>query len=265
VKITLKTIASLLAIAFVTLSCSKTKTEDFQIDYKYDYFPLDSGHAVIYDVDSIAINDFCDPVCIDTYTFQVKEVVGDTFIDLEGDLAYEINRYTRQSPTDPWGPRRVWHAKRVETSTKRTLEKVEENLRFTKLVFPPKSSSTWLGNRFFTIPEELRLIVEEVLDSYDGPNGEPWEYHYTSIDVPATYNGLYFDSTLTVLQYNDSTLLNKTYSTEVYAKHVGMIYKEHLWLKHQPTPATTPLSWDNPNKWNRSGFILRMTVNSYEN
>ena len=118
-------------------SCSKIG--DFSLDYKYEYFPLSTGHTVIYDVDSINVDDFTNPPTIDTFHFQVREVIGDTFIDLEGDLAYEIFRYKRFDTSATWGTPRLWWVKRKVTN----LQKIEENLRYIKLTFPPGFDHVW--------------------------------------------------------------------------------------------------------------------------
>ena len=237
---------SLLFLLTMLLTFSCRKKECYEVDYKYSYFPLDSGHTVVYDVDSINVNDFTDPPTIDTFTFQVMEVIGDTFIDLEGDLAYEIFRYKRKDTTMGWGSPRLWWAKRDITN----LQKIEENVRYIKLTFPPSLNDVWQGNSFVVIDDGNEYL-------------EGWEYSYTEIDVPKVINGLSFDSTLTVLHVDEETLINKTFSTESYAKNVGMIYKELVYLNSQRVELG--FDWDNPEKWDENGFILRMRINSYSN
>ena len=92
---------------------------------------------------------------------------------------------------------------------------------------------------------------------------EGWEYSYTEIDVPQIINNISFDSTLSILHVDNVTLINKTFSMEVYARNVGLVYKELVFLNSQRVDIG--LDWDNPEKWDRNGFILRMKINSFSN
>jgi len=231
------------AIAFFLLavifsSCSKT--EDFVIVYKYDYYPLETGHYVVYEVDSIVINDFTQTT--DTFRYHKKYVIDSAFTDNIGREAYRLIRYQRADSTQSWTLTDVWYAVRTET----TLEVIEENQRFVKLLFPPEEEQTWDGNQY--------------IDSVDANwylwHPSAWEYTLTEVDVPANINGLQFDSTLTVTQQSDSTLIEKVVSVEKYAKGVGMIYKYFSALEKN-RDITRP--WSNPE----SGFILIFTISDY--
>ena len=51
------------------------------------------------------------------------------------------------------------------------------------------------------------------------------DYQYNNAFQPYTINGLSFDSTVNVIQDNDSNLVYVINESEMYAKNVGMIYK----------------------------------------
>src|SRR5687768_8883088 len=121
-------------------SCSKT--EDFNPDYKFEYYPDQIGHYVIYDVDSIVFNDFTNT--IDTLRYQRKYVVDSTFVDGTGHNAFKLIRYLRADSTQGWTLSDVWWASIVNN----TLEISEENQRFVKLLFPPREDQTWRGNKY---------------------------------------------------------------------------------------------------------------------
>jgi hypothetical protein len=82
-----------------------------------------------------------------------------------------------------------------------------------------------------------------------------WQYQYTFIDQPATVSSTTFDSTATVLQLADSTLLNKDYWEEIYAKHIGLIYKREEQLTTQIT--------NSPEFVPQQGFVLKLTLLSH--
>lgn len=220
-------------------SCDKTD-EGFAVDYKYAYYPTNLGHYVIYDVDSIIFDDFTQTS--DTFTYQKMHVVDSAFTDGSGRDAHKIIRYHRADSTQSWILTDVWSA----VVTQNSLEVTEENQRFVKLLFPPRDAQTWDGNKY--------------IDSVDANwwfwKPSEWEYATDAVDASATINGMQFDSTVTVMQQADSTLIEKVVSVERYAKHVGMVYK-HFSVMEKNGDITRP--WTNPE----SGFILTMRVHSY--
>ena len=80
-------------------------------DLGYNYFPADIGVWVVYDVDSIVYNDFTDSV--ETYNYQIKEIVESAFIDGEGRETRRLERYIRLTDTLPWSINDVWFANRT--------------------------------------------------------------------------------------------------------------------------------------------------------
>jgi len=224
---------------FAMLFTSCEKEESLTIDYKYEYFPTGFGHYVIYNVDSIVFDDFTNTS--DTFHYQKKHVIDSSFTDNSGRTAYKVIRYQRADSTQPWTLADVWYA--VPTQT--TLEVNEENQRFVKLLFPPREGQTWRGNQYIDITDANWYL-------------EDWEYSATAVDAPETVGGIAFDSTVTVVQQDYETLIEKVNAEEKYAKNVGMVYKYFLALEKRGD-ITRP--WTNPE----SGFILTMTVAGYGN
>jgi hypothetical protein len=230
----------LLPIAYcLLLSSCKTKKDSFITDYQYDYAPIDSGHYVIYDVDSISYS-YIEPLQIrDTAHYQMKEEVGDT-VYFNNELNYELNLYRRADENSPWVYDRKWDIKRTTT----TFQKEEGNIRFVKLVFPPAEGEEWAGNIY--VPTET--------DPYKG--FLDWDYHYENMGTPSTINNINFDSTLTVVEVNDSNVINKRLRKEVYAKGVGMIYQEWELLNKQDVLS----NWQTGRL---NGFRIRMKVRDH--
>ncbi|MFA6924347.1 MAG: hypothetical protein WC223_08850 [Bacteroidales bacterium] len=226
-----KQLIIILLIFITILSCKKDKP-DTPVDVGYSYYPNNIGHWVIYQVDSIVWDGNYNPPHIDTFNYKIKEYVESTFSDNSGRLTQRLERYIMRCDTCDWEIKDVWYL----NLTPSTAEKVEENQRFIKLIFPVKLNATWKGN---------------VYNTWDA-----WDYEYTSVNKPAQINSLSFDSTLTVIQNHDSTLINADYSVESYAKHVGMIYKIFYHFDLDPVSTTDPIkngvkysykiiSWDN--------------------
>ncbi len=220
------------AICVLLFSC-KDEQDTLDIDYKYGYFRLDSGHYVTYDVDSIF--SYNSSFTKDTAHYQLMEVVTDTFYDNLNQLNYELTLYRREDAGLPWVFDRKWFV----IKTQYNVQKIEDNLRFIKLVFQPEQNKAWNGNLYVSTAEPFR-------------DYQNWDYHYESVDVPYSINGFSLDSTLSVSEVNDSSFVNKRLRKEIYAKNAGMIYQEFEIKTKQ-----TVTSWDTGD-WN--GFSIRMRM-----
>ncbi len=232
----LKRACFILVAASIFSSCSDI--EDFVLDYQYDYYPLEFGRYVIYDVDSFSFDNNFTPSKRDTFHYQKMHRVDSMFIDNIGREAYKIMRYQRTDSSQPWFITDVWYVVRTQTN----LEFIEENQRFIKLIFPPVENYAWTGNQYIQIVDGNWYL-------------EDWDYNYESVHSPEDINGFQFDSTLTVKQHDFETLIEKVYAEEKYANNVGMIYKQLIALQKQNITA----SWNEPDK----GFILTMTISDY--
>jgi hypothetical protein len=214
------TIAAL--FCFAVYACKKD--EDLP-DLGYAYFPDAVGTFVVYEVDSIAKDDL---IGLDTaYKFLVKELIESVYNDNQNRPTLRIERYKKfynpslSYDSMNWTLTDVWAANKTSTSA----ERVEENVRYTRLVFPVKENKTWNGNAQNTFEE--------------------WNYKYSVTDEPAIINSLNFDSALTVTQINVQNLVDTKYSVEKYAKNVGMIYKQLILLNKQPSSQSDQPPFDD--------------------
>lgn len=195
-----------------TLFFSSCKRETISpVDVGHDYYPSNVGHWVIYEVDSIFYDDFTHTV--KTYKFKVNEKIESSFLDNQNRKTERLERYRQWSDTTSWFLKDVW----ISNLTSTTAEKVEENVRYLKLVFPIKKGTTWNGNAFNSI--------------------NPQDYKYENVFQPFTVNGISYDSTITVIQEIDSNLIYVKYMVEVYAKRVGLIYKKYKDVEKYPDPS----------------------------
>lgn len=241
---------SLFSIICLIPSC-KDEVEDYQALYEYEYYPLDSGRYIIYDVDSIKYR-YIETSSnggytqySDTIRYQLKEYYAGTFYDsFQGNLKYRIEYYRRTNQDEPWQNDRVWYVLKTSTS----LQRQEDDMRFLKLVFPPREGYTWDGTSLIPKTGVYDYLVD-------------WKFKYLDVGKPLTVNGKDFEKTLTVTHINteegQGNLVEYQYSKEVYAKGIGIIYKDWDKLKKQITSS----SWENPQR--AEGHRLRMRVNSY--
>ena len=170
--------------------------------YFSEYFPLEINDTKEYFVTNIAHTSFGK----DTSYYFLKEVLSEEFIDSEDDLAYRMERFWKTDSTQDYSIKDIWHVKK----TLRSAEKVEENERFVKMIFPLNKNSFWNGN------------------AYNSRDYQ--EYTIGQLNGEFSINNFNFDSSVTIVQHFNSNLLEYESSKEVYAMDVGLIYKENIIL-----------------------------------
>jgi hypothetical protein len=200
----------------VLVSCKQDPPVPDTLNWGYDYFPVNVGHSILYDFDSIFVDTKVSAK--ETLHFQVKENIESTFIDNSGRVSERIERFFRNSDTSQWVLKNVWAA----TRTKAAAERLEFNQRLVKLIFPLKLNQTWKGNAYTTLPS--------------------WDYEYTKVDEKGSSGASTFDSTVTVTQVNEFNLIEQNYSVETYANHIGLVYKQNSHIEKTPAGVVTKAS-----------------------
>jgi len=177
------------------------------VDMGYDYAPTTIGKYVVYDIDSVVYDDFKKDTTF--FKYRIKEKLEEIYIDNEGRSAIKLVRYIKKYDASvsyedmSWIVKDIWNY----TKTKTTLEVVEENVRYTKLIFPINGGAEWNGNAFNTIGE--------------------WNYKYEYVDVAQKINATNFSNVLSVIQKNDkNNVIHREFYNEKYAKNVGLVYRE---------------------------------------
>ena len=213
----------ILLMLVVGYSCKKDTDDYVSPDIGHGYAGLEVGKYVVYDVDSLFYDD--NNGTVDTTIFQIKEIVDSKYTDLEGEEAFKIARYRKDSTQ--WVLIDIWNSKITQTN----FQKDEENVRFVKLIFPVRENNTWNGNAMNNLSN--------------------WQYEYTVTDSPESIGGNSLSNVLTVLQFEDLNLITQELFEEKYAKGVGMVYKRSLDI----TRGSTIGPW--------GGYDIIMTLSSY--
>ncbi|MCC7301921.1 MAG: hypothetical protein IT233_04710 [Bacteroidia bacterium] len=189
----------------------------------FSYCPEKTGSYIEYEADSFVMDEQWAPGQDTTYYFRIKEVQRSVFTDNEGRRSIRIERYKKKfNPAVPysqqsWTFTDAWYL----TRTTRGVERVEEDMRYLRLIFPVKTGADWNGNSM--------NVMEE------------WPYTYRSAHSQETINGLPFDSVATVEQINYSDLVTTKYGVEKYAAGLGLVYKKLILLgKQQSFPNQPP-------------------------
>jgi hypothetical protein len=122
-----------------------------------------------------------------------------------------------------------------------------------------KDSFSWSGNSYLPTAPYQDFFA---FTSPENVNLNTWNYTYLNVNQPSTAGGKTYDSTLTVMQYDDSTnvpilvdtlFASKTYWSETYAKNIGLIYRHTAIWEFQPA---TP----NGQSGYKLGFEITLTL-----
>ena len=170
----------------------------------YDYFPLETGRYIEYEISEIRYD--VTSAIPSRATYFLREVCGQSFLGTTGIEQFPIERYKKTLPEAPWTLDSIWTAYQLPDRAVR----VENNVTFVKLAFPLTDQGTWNGNLLNARPEE---------------------------NYQAQFNAAFpaqndFPESLTVVQRRDSSLVSLYKRNEVYAPGVGLVYKEDISLEY---------------------------------
>ncbi|WP_138991444.1 hypothetical protein [Larkinella sp. C7] len=194
--------------AFLFLdACQPSTTEP--IASGYDYQPLEKGNYWIYEVteQQFALNGSST-----TQTYQLRETITHSYADAAnadptGSATFRVERHRRLNDSQAWQPDSVSSIRITDSQ----LIKTENNRSYVKLVFPLIDLFQWNGNAFNTDGEDL--------------------YQLKNTAKPFSVLSKPFPETATIVQQNDSTLVSQDKRLEIYARGVGLIYKEKVQLQ----------------------------------
>jgi hypothetical protein len=221
-----------LSVVSLMMSCSK-QSDTFTSSTVPEYFPLSVGKYFIYRLDSTLPANFGTSLAVRSY--QAKDSVIATFVDNLGRPSYTIFRYLRDTAAlKPW----TYSSTMYATATDGALEYVDNNLRFLKLRAPISNGFSWYGHSFIDTHNQANAFLDKA-------NG--WNYTYQNVGEPYTVFNTTYDTTAVVAQIDDTTpagpfdptlpIQVRTFGMEVYAKNVGLIYKDLLFWNWQSSPS----------------------------
>jgi hypothetical protein len=190
------------------------------------FYPLQLGKYISYKLDSTVYINLNTQKVVKTY--YVQDFVDAEITDNKGNPGFRIRRMMRSNTdTTQWFDNATF----LVYPSRTDIQFVENNLKFIKLVNPVTDLKAWAGNSYINTDDNLLRFYEN------------WEYFYENIDQPFAINNQSFDSTITVNQIdmingdpnNKNFFYAITKSSEIYAKGVGLVYKEFLYEAWQPS------------------------------
>ena len=211
-------------LSFILIICGCQKSNPLVTDTPADYYPMHIGSYIIYRMDSLK---FINVGSQDTLiSYHAKEVVEDSITDNLGRLSYRVTRYLSDTnEISEWVPSIAY----MVTPLRNSVEVVENNLRFIKLVTPVQDGISWMGNAY----------IDTKSDDSPVPYMDGWNYTYDSTGLP--FNVLAGTIPVSVIVkeadavtgLGDGSYTQTIYSEEVYGKNIGCIYKSFLYSVYQ--------------------------------
>ncbi len=244
----------LLCSLFFAASCKEEvePAADFSADLAF--FPLELNRPVYYQVDSIVVFNTVGGIVYDTATAEVRETLVEEFDAEDGTSTFRGERWQRSTPTSPW----VFLQSYTVSRTGRVASRQEDNLLFTKLVFPIADGRSWDGNSAFDPMREF-VLGGEFLSIYEG-----WQYSYETTEANVTLStGVTLENTIVVEQADVDNLIDRRIAFERYAPGIGLVER---FIDARATQCRTCCSLDfalcNGLPWGEKaekGFLINQT------
>lgn len=234
-------IYTFLLLPILIISSCKKEIQQITSEPISSYYPLKIGNSISYKLDSTVYINFGTEKKVRSYV--VKEVVDSMITDNLGRNSYKIRKKVRNNiDTSIWED----FSSYLVTYHDKRLMLVENNQRYLKLIEPIRNNIEWNGNSYInTISNpELQYLNQ-------------WKYYYTDVGIPFASSIMTFSETISVMQQND--ILGDTsnmdfyfelnYAKEVYAKGIGLVYKNFIHEVWQPKNATSSTGYYEPNSY----------------
>ncbi|SER41348.1 hypothetical protein [Neolewinella agarilytica] len=245
----------LLIPLFFAASCEEEVEPPVDFSADLAYFPLELNQPLYYAVDSLVVFNTVSGIVYDTASAEVRETLVEEFVAGDGTTVYRGERWQRSSPADPWVFLQTYTVSRSQT----TAIREEDNLTFTKLVFPIDRGKSWDGNAAFDPTREF-VVGGEFLNIYNG-----WQYRYDTTEAAVTLStGVTLENTIVVEQAEVDNLIDRRIAFERYAPGIGLVER---FIDARATQCRTCCSLDfmlcNDLSWDEKaekGFLIRQTL-----
>lgn len=228
----MKNISGYIILLLLSISCRTEMEPNPEIGKTM--CPQEPGSEIVYQVDSIVYDDFKLRIDNkpDSFRFQLREWIESRFTDNTGNTNQRVFIYKRLNDSFNWEP-----YKTVTTIVNdQGFQRMEDNLRTLKLVFPITLQKSWNGNIYNSLGAA--------------------DFEYTSVYSPGAIGKFSFDSLVLVQQAQDSNFVEKKFRKEVYASRIGLVYGQYDSVYYQSyNPTTQRYYW--------KGLLFRKTMISH--
>lgn len=188
------------SLALLLASC-RTETEEYKARGP-EYFPLRVGSERFYMYDSVSYSRLT--ASIRYYSFRIREVVKDSFVDQAGNITYRLEQYESRDT----GRSFSFRALHTVNADAYGIQRVEQNRRNLVLSFPIRNLRSWYPYFYWN-------------DSFQTSA----RFQYTGVNKPYANNWMTIQDAVWVKQQYDSTFIFVREAREIYGRNTGLLYK----------------------------------------
>lgn len=229
-----------ISLILILISC-KRESLVFQTEKIKEYYPLAIDKYITYQLDSTVYLSLGTKK--EVHSYLIKDRIDAVITDNLGRPSFKVKRSIRSNTdTTKWKDLMSY----LVTYDSTRLELIQDNQRYLKLMEPISNGFNWKGNAYINtagIPE-----IQYMAD---------WKYTYENIGRPYTENGISYPATITVNQRADTAgkpsdknfYFEINHSKEVYAKKIGLVYKNFLHEAWQPPNTNSPKGYYDANSY----------------
>lgn len=230
-------LSALMLLSIIFTSCTQ-EVEKLNPDPLTDYLPLQTGKYIIYRLDSLVFTQ--SGTKQEIHSYQEKNLIDQPFTDNSGRNGYIVYRFLRDTAgSEPWKPADTYYVvySRNDSNLIKSIEIVEDNLRFVRLSAPILENNPWKGNGF--LPNDPYGSKYEFFYSFHKDLDE-WDFTYSKKDETITLNNKTINNVVTITGPDEATPedpnnpYNRTFFVQQYAKNLGLVYHEMIMWDYQP-------------------------------
>ena len=206
-------------IVIKIISCKSKTIEILPKNLISEYFPLEIGRYITYEVNETNYN----ITSIQYKKYFLKLVIKDTFYLLPNDpVNYRIETYVKSLSDSIWQFDSVWS---VQMNGQYTIFN-RNNLPLAILCDPVQNGTVWNGNLY--------------------NNRTKVNFRYTNLFKPWIIGSTHqFENTIMVVSERSRSCIDKRIAFDVYAKNVGLIYHYREFLFYEQRNGGGAISCDS--------------------
>ncbi len=208
-------------------------------------FPLSEGLTTSYQVNELIFSNGGNS--IDTFSYQLQEVIVDQFRDETDATVFVVDRFIRSDNSSGWTYNQSWQSMIANNRAIR----IEDNVRFIKFRLPITVNDTWDGNALFDDSSPLEL-GGEIIDYYKN-----WQSTITRDKISVTLDGVTYNNVyeVTLVDYENSIEIRR--AKELYAEGIGLISRSLEIMDTQCFDTCAGQSWEEKAE---KGHIYTQTI-----
>lgn len=222
--------AILIFVGFILSTC--TESLDPQAIFGTNYQPEQIGHFVEYVVRETRFRVNQAP---EKLNYEIRDVIRNTYQSVGKELTVEVHRYNRRNGRENWNLQNIY----VFRKNTFNIIRVENAIPYVRMAFPLKNGKTWNGNSMNDLGLEM--------------------YRIEDLGKEITIGGKKLGETATIVQRNDSTLVDKNIRYEVYANGIGIVYSRNEKVLYCQSPNSACFGKYIPE----SGSTIEMQMYNY--